>query len=124
MIENEPNKEVTLSIQTENFKMDLSVETEITNPNVELALTMQEYFDRGNEKIEHQDYEGAFTWFSNAIEIESKNSTACHQTGSTKILIRFREKDIVNITNTGEKPLFPWGCFLADGAPLFRGNQD
>lgn len=41
----------------------------IKNPYIFNAITVQEYFDRGNAKIEQQDYEGAFACFSRVIEI-------------------------------------------------------
>lgn len=91
MIENESNKEVSFSFQPQVFKNEWNFINAAIDPEAELPISVQDYFDRGNAKIEQQDYAGAIAYFSRAIEIEPENSMAYYHRGSAKIHI-FRLK--------------------------------
>jgi len=74
MIEKEQNRAAFFNDQPSVLKKELVVQTAIKNPCIFNAITVKEYFDRGNAKIEKQDYEGAFAYFSRPIEISPENS--------------------------------------------------
>lgn len=60
---------VNQNIKPSILKKAPVIKTAINNPGGLFAITFQEYSDRGNAKIEQQDYEGAIAYFSRAIEI-------------------------------------------------------
>lgn len=69
MIEKEQKREVFFNHDPLISKNELFIKTANTNPEAVFSITVQEYFDRGNAKIEQQDYEGAYAYFSRAIVI-------------------------------------------------------
>jgi tetratricopeptide (TPR) repeat protein len=87
MIENESNKEVFFSFQPQVLKNEWNFINAAIDPEAELPMSVQDYFDRGNAKVEQLDYAGAIAYFSKAIEIEPENSMAYYHRGSAKIHI-------------------------------------
>ncbi len=86
MIEKKLNANNTANPRQEIPKPVMNIKTAVADPNTS-ALTVQEYFDKGNAKIEQQDYKGAIAWFSQAIKIEA-NSKSDNNREFPMILIR------------------------------------
>lgn len=74
MIEKEQHREAFFNDDPLILNKELVIQTAVKNPCIFNAITIQEYFDRGNAKIEQQDYKGAVDYFSRAIEISPENS--------------------------------------------------
>ena len=74
MNENGQNREALFNDHPGILKKEPVINAQVTHPDAVYSMTVQEYFDRGNTKIEQQDFEGATAYFSHAIEISSDNS--------------------------------------------------